>query len=132
MGIIETDEGQQIFTGTLTPTADAESDLLAGDGTTTDVYNDSGANSTAFLKTNLPRVDHAQVTVAVNDGALSTSAVGVVVADARPAEESDWVATDDHVPGAILFTLVDEDGSGEIADDTDITSLEFEVVATQE
>lgn len=127
MTVFNTEDGVTVVVETAVPTADDTSDLFDGAGDPTDVYNNSGANSTSYLKTDLGNLSHAEVSIAVNDGAISTSSVGVQVADARPAEPSDFDATDDFVDGSVLFTLVDEDGSGEIADDTDITSLEFTV-----
>jgi len=127
MTVFSTQNGVQVVVETAVPTADSTSDLFDGNGDPTDVYNDSGANSESFLKTDLGSIDHAEVSINVNDAALSSSNVGVQVADARPAEPSDFVNDADFVDGAVHFTLVDEDGSGEIADDTDITSLEFTV-----
>jgi len=127
MTVFQTEDGVTVVVETAVPTADDSSDLFDGNGDTTDVYNNSGANSTSYLKTNLGGLDHAEVSINVNDGTLSTSSVGVQVADARPAEPSDFVSPGDYVDGSVIFTLVDEDGSGEISDDTDITSLEFQV-----
>lgn len=121
-------DGTLLYRETLTP----GDDMYDGDGAATDEYNntDGDANGTSYLKADMADVDIAQVTVRVNDPALSTSAVGVQVSDARPATPSDFQAAEDYVSGAILFTLVDEDGSGEIADDTDISgTLEFDVTA---
>jgi len=127
MTVFQTEDGVTVVVEAAVPTADDSSDLFDGNGAPTDVYNNSGANSTSYLKTNLGGLDHAEVSINVNDAALSSSNVGVQVADARSAEPSDFVNDEDFVDGSVIFTLVDEDGSGEIADDTDITSLEFQV-----
>lgn len=107
--------------------------FLNGAGEDTAEYNDTDgdANGETFIKTDLGRVDVAQVTIDTNDASLSASAVGVVVADARPAVEGDFDSAEDFEEGTIHFTLVDEDGSGEISNDTAIESLDFSYVAVR-
>lgn len=131
MTTFETQKGVVVEASEKVVTADASSDLFNGAGDPTDEYNDTDgdANGTAYLKTDLVDVNEATVSVKVNDPALSASAVGVQVADAQPAEPSDFFEDAAFVDGTILFTLVDEDGSGEIADDTDISSITFTVQA---
>lgn len=113
-----------------------DDDLYNGAGEATSEYNDTDddANGTTFLKTNLGRVDQAEVSVEVNDPELSSSDVGVQVADARPAAPDDFFEDAAFIEGTILITLVDEDGSGEIDDDTDIgeDDLEFSYQAVRE
>lgn len=131
MTVFDTEDGVSVAVERAVVTGDDSSDLYNGAGDPTNEYNDTDgdANGTAYIKTNLPSVDHAEVSIAVNDPALSASAVGVVVADAQPAEASDFFQADAFVDGTIIFTLVDEDGSGEISDDTDISNVEFTVTA---
>lgn len=112
-------------------TLTAADDLYNGVGSTTDEYNDTdgNANGETFLRSGLRNVDQVQVSVSANDGALSANNVGVQVSDARPATASDFNSASDYINGSISITLTDEDGTGEISDDTDISNLEFEVDA---
>lgn len=134
MGSIQTRDGQVVYADRLQATSGSDSDLFNGAGSTTFEYNDTDgdANGESFLKTDLGRVDHADVSVAVNDSALGGN-VGVQVTDARAADPSDYDTSGDFVSGTVHITLTDEDGSGEIADDTDISgTLEFEVFAVRD
>jgi len=105
--------------------------LLNGAGERVTEYNDTDgdANGTSYLKTDISDIDSVQVSVSTNDPALSASGVGVQLTNARPAEPSDFFQDDAFVSGTIFFRIADEDGSGEINNDTDISNLEFNVTA---
>lgn len=119
---------------TLHETVNPATDLLNGEGNDVDEYNDStgSANGTAYLNTSLRHVDNVQLEINTNDAGLSSSAVGVQVVEARPAVPGDFASASDFVPGTVYFRIADEDGSGEISNDTDISSLSFNLVAEGE
>ena len=131
MTVFQTKNGTVVNIFNAVATDGDDSDLYDTSGSTTGSYQNSGADPETFIKTDLSSVDHAEVTVAVNDGGLSTSDIGVSVTDARPAEPSDFDTEDDYVDGSVIFTLADEDGSAEIADGTTLhdTALELTVTA---
>jgi len=116
---------------TLFQTAAADEDIRNGLGNQTTEYNDTDgeANGNTFLTTSLRSIDHAQVTVSTNNSGLSANNVGVQVTTARPAVPGDYSTDFNFIPGSVLIVLTDEDGTGELADDFNIESLEFEVVA---
>lgn len=106
-------------------------DVIDGAGSDTDTYNNSGANSTTYIDTDLGRVDNCVVVVHTQDTDIGTG-VGVVIGEARPAVEGDFDTADDFVPGSILFTLADAADGTEIGDDTTIDDLQLGYVATRQ
>lgn len=125
------DGGQELDMDTVRADSD---DMVDGGGNATSDYNVSAENSTTYILTNLSRVDDVQVSIDTQDASISTSGVGVQVVAARPAQPSDFVNDADYIDGAVLFRLADEDGSGEIADDTsiDANDLTFSYTAIKE
>jgi len=104
-----------------------------GDGSSTNIYNDSGAgstNSVTFLRTDLARVDEVMVGVQTDD---TGEAVGTISASAVPAQDAiaddlDGLG-DDEEYGLVRLVLRDTSDGTELGDDTNVSNLEVTYTA---
>ena len=114
-------------------TGDLTGEVINGVGESTGEYNDTDgdANGTTFIRTDLGRVDVAQVEIAVTDESLETGSAAIIVGEARAAVPGDFDTADDFVEGSIFIALYDAADGTEVADDTNITTLDFSYVAVR-